>query len=121
MKNKGIHFLLSTACVLWLVVAGDALAQSARVAVAGDPSLANLIDATTVQLSTEPELTVLERADLDKLGQEQALQSVLSSNDFSSVRVLPADGLVLLRAVKQDGKVGIFARLVAVQPGVVLR
>jgi len=121
MKNKGIHFLLSTACVLWLVASGHALAQSARVAVAGDPSLASLIDATTAQLSTDPELTVLERADLDKLGQEQALQSVLGSNNFSTVRLLPADGLVLLRAVKQDGKIGVFTRLIAIQPGVVLR
>src|ERR1700683_2757084 len=122
MKNKGVHFLLSMTWVLWLLVSGNAGAQSAQVAVVGDPSLGTLIDVTTVELSKQPDLTVMERADLDKLGQEKALQSVLGSNDFSPVRLLPADGLVLLRAVKQpDGKLGVFARLVAVQPGVVLR
>src|SRR5271155_905543 len=111
MKNKGIYYFLSMPCVLWLVMSGNICAQSAQVAVAGDPSLGTLIDVTTAELSKQPELSVLERADLDKLGQEQALQSVLGSNDFSPIRLLPADGLVLLRAVTKDGKTGVFARL----------
>ncbi|HEY0257304.1 MAG TPA: hypothetical protein VGC39_07670 [Candidatus Methylacidiphilales bacterium] len=109
------------ACTWWLVILSPACAQSVRIAVAGDPSLANLIDVTTGELSNQPQLSVLDRADLDKLGQEQEIQSVLDSKDFSPVHLLPADGLVLLRAVTSDGKTGVFARLVAVQPGVILR
>jgi hypothetical protein len=119
--KQGIFPFLLIACVLWLVGSSHASAQSVRIAVSGDQSLANLIDVTASELSTQSELTVLDRADLDKLGQEQEIQSVLDSKDFSPVRLLPADGLVLLRAVTRDGKTGVFARLVAVQPGVVLR
>ena len=61
-------------------------------AVAGDSSLANLVDVTTGELSKQPELGVLDRADLDKLGQEQAIQAALDSKDFSSVHVLPTLG-----------------------------
>jgi hypothetical protein len=104
-----------------LIVSSSVCAQSVRVAVAGDPSLADLIDVTSGQLSQVTGLTVLDRSDLDRLGQEQQIQAVLSSQDFAAVRLVPADGLVLLRAVSQDGKKGVFARLVAVQPGVVLR
>ncbi len=50
------------------------------------------------------------------------MQSAISSNELPPVQFIPADGLVILRSVKQaDGKTGVFARLVAVQPGVVLR
>jgi hypothetical protein len=119
--KQGISPFLLIACALWLVGSSHASAQSVRIAVSGDPSLANLIDVTGSELSTQSELTVLDRADLDKLGQEQEIQSVLNSKDFSPVRLLPADGSVLLRAVTKDGKIGVFARLVAVQPGVILR
>ena len=95
--------------------------QDVRVAVLGDPSLANLVDVTTAALSGNLGFVVLERADLDKLGQEQALQSMVTAEDLSAASLVPAEGLVLLRAVNQDGKAGVFARLVAVQPGVVLR
>ncbi len=121
MKHNGIPRFWLLAFGLGLVIAVHASAQSVRVAVAGDPSLANLVDVTTGELSKQPELGVIDRADLDKLGQEEALQAALDSKDFSSVHVLPADGLVLLRAVAKEGKTGVFARLVAVQPGVVLR
>jgi hypothetical protein len=107
--------------MIWIATLSHVAAQSVRVAVSGDPSLANLVDVTTSELSTLPNLTVLDRADLDKLGQEQELQAVLDSRDYSPIRLLPADGLVLLRAVVQNGKTGVFARLVAVQPGIVLR
>jgi hypothetical protein len=119
--KQGISPFLLIACALWLVVSSHASAQSVRIAVSGDPSLANLIDVTASELSALSKLTVLDRTDLDKLGQEQEIQSVLDSKDFSPVRLLPADGLVLLRAVTKDGKTGVFARLVAVQPGVILR
>ncbi len=121
MKRPGIPSLVKIAAVLWLVIALDASAQSVRIAVAGDASLANLVDVTTAELSKNTDLNVLDRADLDKLGQEQEIESVLNSKDFSPVHLLPADGLVLLRAVTADGHTGVFARLVAVQPGVILR
>ncbi len=120
MMNRAILSLLM-AWLFCMAVSVHALGQSVRVAVAGDPSLANLVDVATGELSKQSDLSVLDRADLDKLGQEQEIQSVLNSKDFSPVRLLPADGLVLLRSVTNDGKTGVFARLVAVQPGVVLR
>jgi hypothetical protein len=106
---------------LWLAISLSVFAQSTRVAVIGDPALIDLVDVTISQLSSLPNLTVLERSDLDKLGREQSLEEAVTSNDVSSVRFLPADGLVILRAVTQAGKTGVFARLVAVQPGIVLR
>ncbi len=120
MKKQNA-LLWHLACMLWLMISAHTFAQPVRIAVAGDPSLANLIDVTTGELSKETNLTVLDRASLDKLGQEQQIQSVLDSKDFSPVHLLPADGLVLLRSVSKDGKPHVFARLVAVQPGVVLR
>jgi hypothetical protein len=105
--KQGIAPFLLIACAFWIAVSSHAFAQAVRVAVAGDSPLANLVDVTTAELSKQPELSVLDRADLDKLGQEQEIQSVLASKDFSSVRLLPADGLVLLRAVTEDGKTGV--------------
>jgi hypothetical protein len=73
-------------------------------------------------LSKSPDLNLLERSELARLGQEQALQSAIKSNDLPAVQFVSAHGLVILRAVKQlDGNFDLFARLVAVQPGVVLR
>ena len=121
MKTKAIRPFLHVVFMLWLAIFSLASAQTVRVAVGGDPTLANLVDVTTGELSNHPELTVLDRADLDKLGQEQEIESVLDTKDFSPVRLLPADGLILLRSSSKDGKSGVFARLVAVQPGVILR
>src|ERR1700734_247666 len=106
MNTKGIFFSLHIGFMFWIGISADVSAQNAQIAVAGDSSLANLVDVTTAELSQVPEISVLDRADLDKLGQEQALQAVLDSKDFSSIHRLPADGLVLLRAVTKDGKTG---------------
>lgn len=121
MNNNGTPLLRGMALLFWLAIPLPAAALSARIAVSGDPSLADLVDLTASALSAQPDLAVLDRADLDKLGQEQQIQAVLDSKDYSSIHLLPADGLVLLRAVSHDGKTGILARLVAVQPGVILR
>jgi hypothetical protein len=95
-------------------------AEPIKIAVAGDPSLANLVDAVTASLSTNNDLAVLERADLDKLGAEATLQAATTTGDLSTVSIIPADGLILLRSTGTSGA-GVFARLIAVQPGVVLR
>ena len=121
MKNRIIRSPSPLAFMLWFAISLHAPAQAVRVAVAGDSSLANLIDATTAELSKRPDINLLERTDLEKIGQEKEIQSVLEAKDFSPVRLLPADGLVLLRAVTMDGKTSVFSRLVAVQPGVILR
>lgn len=106
---------------LGMAVSIPVSAQSAKVAVVGDPALANLVDVTLSELSKQPDLSVLDRTDLDKLGHEQEIQAALGSQNLNGLQVLPADGLVLLHAATKDGKTGVFARLVAVQPGVVLR
>ena len=122
LKMNRSHLLICFTLALWLVVSVHARAQSARIAVMGDSSLSDLIDLTTAELSKSPDLTVLERADLAKLGQEQTLQTAINSNALPPIQFIPADGLIILRAVKQpDGKSGVFARLIAVQPGIVLR
>jgi len=72
--------------VLLLMPMGTVFAQPVRLAVISDPTLANLTDALTAELSKDASLTVLERADLNKLGQEAALQAVVNSNDFTAVR-----------------------------------
>jgi hypothetical protein len=114
-------FFVTLALIAWAGAGMQASADSARIAVVGDPSLADLVDVTSAQLAQEPDLIMLDRMDLDKLGQEQMLQATLSSQDFTAIRLVPADGLVLLRAISQNGQKGVFARLVAIQPGVVLR
>lgn len=121
MKRRGNSHKWTLLGVIWLMLSIHGMAQAVKIAVASDPSLANLVDVTTGELSKNADLSVLDRADLNKLGKEQALQSVLDSKDFSAVRLLPADGLVLLRAVTKNGKTSVFARLVAVQLGVILR
>jgi hypothetical protein len=118
MKQRPLLF----AALAWGIAAAcPAFADPARVAVSGDPALADLVDVTAIELAKDPALNVLDRADLDKLGQEQEIQAVTNSQDFSGLHLLPADGLVLFRTATQDGKKAVFARLVAVQPGIVLR
>jgi hypothetical protein len=102
-------FLAVVLAALGLFDLSEADAPQVRIAVAGDSSLANLVDVTSAALAENHDLVVLDRADLDKLGQEQALQSVMSGKDFSPIRLLPAEGLVLLRSTSLDGKGGIFA------------
>jgi hypothetical protein len=109
------------ALMVLLIPTRTLLGQSVRLAVIGDPTLGNLSDTVTVELSKDVTLTVLDRADLNKLSQEAALQTVVNSNDFTALQPLPADGLIVLRALQIDGKTNVLARLIAVQPGVVLR
>jgi hypothetical protein len=119
--TRAILRLCLTALAFVIFVESPLSAQAVRIAVSGDASLANLVDVTAGALSDVPNLVVLDRADLDKLGQEVQLQAALTSWNFAGLHVLPADGLILLRAAGSDGKTGVFARLVAVEPGVVLR
>jgi len=105
---------------LWMGAIGLNGDEPVRIAMASDPSLANLVDIVTADLSTNNNLAVLDRAALDKVGAEQALQKAVGTRDYTGLGILPADGLILLRSAG-GGESGVYARLVAVQPGVVLR
>ena len=66
--KEGISPVYLIALSLWIAFSTSTSAETARVAVAGAPSLANLVDVTSAELSKSPDLAVLDRADLDKLG-----------------------------------------------------
>lgn len=84
-----------------------------------EPDLARVADLLTVELSSKPQLQVLERAQLEKLYREQQLSA--GNRDFLKLgQVLGADGLVLLGKVGDGTNSFIGVRLVAVKPGVVL-
>lgn len=76
-------------------------------------------DLLTVALSAQPQIQILERAQMEKVYREQQLSA--GSRDFVKLgRVLGADGLLLLGQIR-DGTNGFLGvRLVAVKPGVML-
>ncbi len=90
--------------MVWLVIPIPLLAEPIRIAVVGDSSLDNIVDLTTAELSKSLDLNLVEGLGLAKLGQEQTLQSAINFNQLPPVQFVPADGLLILRAVKQAAR-----------------
>ena len=77
-------------------------------------------DLLTVALSKEPEITLLERAQIDQVLREQAL-SAASGRDYVKLgEILGADGLLIMEVIDREGRKLLSSRLVAVKPGVAL-
>jgi hypothetical protein len=96
-------------------------ADAPRVAIVAESSATAAADLLTVELSRQP-VTLLERAEIDRLLGEQRL----SVAGFTAGRLpqlgalLGADGLIFLGTEKVGGKDVLAARLVAVHPGVIV-
>lgn len=97
--------------------AAEAPVKLAIIAEAED--FARVADLLTVELSSQPRVQVLERAEFEKIYREQQLSAV-SRNYVKLGQVLGADGLLLLGKVAEGTNNFVGVRLVAVKPGVVL-
>ncbi len=88
--------------------------------VAEDKSLAPALDLLTAELSTNSQLALLERAQIDKVLAEQALSAATGRDALKLGQLLGADGVLALETNSVDGRALLSARLIAVKPGVVL-
>ena len=108
--------------VIWLSCAGLLpAAETVRLAlVAEDSSSLEPLDLLTAAFSTNSQLALLERAQIDKVLREQALASANGPDFLKLGQLLGADGLLLLESVKDGTNRFLASRLVAVNPGVVI-
>ena len=103
--------------VLVLLLAYNGMAGT-RVAVwPSDPSVASVADLLTTDLSGEPRVSLVERADIDLIVREQGLMAESKSQDLVRLgSLVGAQGVVFL---SRDGT-DVVAQLVAVEPGVIV-
>jgi hypothetical protein len=84
-----------------------------------EPSAMAAADLLTVELSQKDRLSLLERAQIEKVYREQGLSA--ANKDYLKLgQILGADGLLVLEPAKEGTNQFLGARLVAVKPGVVL-
>jgi TolB-like protein len=76
-------------------------------------------DLLTVEFSKNPQVTVLERNEIEKVYREQGLSA--ANRDYLKLgQVLGADGVLLVSAIVSTNGTGLRIRLIAVKPGVLL-
>jgi hypothetical protein len=114
---QGLMLLL---VFVWLITGGAQAAESpVKLAIIIEAAeFARVADLLTVELSAQPQVQVLERAQIEKLYREQQL-SVANGDYVKLGHLLGADGLLLLGKVAEGTNNFIGVRLVAVKPGVV--
>ena len=97
-----------------------ALGEKTRLAIIGGDATEPVRSLLTAEISHQPDMTVLERAELDKISSEVALQSqgFISAGQLRAGQLLHADALLLL--LPDPAHRVLHVRLVAVAPGVVL-
>ncbi len=111
--------------VAWWMLAPLLFAQSSNkpvsLALVMENSAASLAgDFLTTELSGQETFQLLERTEIDKIYREQAV-SVGNQNYLRLGQLLGADGLLLLKGVKEGDTEFLAVRLVAIKPGVVIR
>ncbi len=111
--------------VAWWMLAPLLFAQSSNkpvsLALVMENSAASLAgDLLTTELSGQETFQLLERTEIDKIYREQAV-SVGNQNYLRLGQLLGADGLLLLKGVKEGDTEFLAVRLVAIKPGVVIR
>jgi hypothetical protein len=116
--SKRLVFLLA----LGFVLSGNAPAQTqavrlALIAETADATAAS--DVLTARLSTNSQIQLLERNEIEKVYREQGL-SAMNGDYLKLGRILGADGLLILHLSKGGDSQRLMARLVAVKPGVTL-
>lgn len=107
---------------IFLITASEVgAAEPPKLAVmAESPEAKTLADVLTVQWSLKGGVTLLERADLEKVLSEQALTGGNQKDYVKLGQLLGADGLIILETAKSGTNSVLATRLVAVSPGVVL-
>ncbi len=108
--------------VLWFACAGLLpAAEPVRLAiVAEDTLLSQPLDLLTAEFSTNSQLALLERAQIDKVLSEQGLSAANGRDSLRLGQMLGADGLLLLETVSEGTNHFLASRLLAVKPGVVI-
>jgi hypothetical protein len=118
---KVLLFWLLHAAIQVAALAPAAAAEPPKLAIIAEaPELKNLADVLTVQWSLKGGVTLLERADLEKVLSEQTLTAGGQKNFIKLGQLLGADGLIILETAKAGTNSLLATRLVAVSPGVVL-
>jgi hypothetical protein len=127
LKSLSQYFraALAAGCALLLFARLTARAQPGgtpppvKLAILPESSVSVAGDMLTVEMSKETNVTLLERAQIEKIRSEQALATGTSSY-LELGRMLGADGMFVLEPVHQEGRDFLVARLIAVKPGVVV-
>jgi hypothetical protein len=106
--------------LLLVVGVTHAFGEKARLAIIGGDATEPVRSLLTAEIFHQPDMTVLERAELDKVASEVALQSqgFISADQLRAGQLLHADALLLL--IPDPARHLLMVRLVAVAPGVVL-
>lgn len=101
----------------------QAQAQPVRLAliVPTDPQVQAVADLLTAELSSSPRVALLERAEIERVQREQQLSAASVKDGLKLGQLLGAHGLLMLSTGKENDQSVLYARLVAVQPGVILR
>ena len=108
-------FWFISASLLW------SAEQKPRLGIVGGEDAAGLTDLLAVELSRSTDVILVERGEIQKVLRELSLSAERSASDYLKLgRLLKADGLLILEPVEIEGKKAVSARLVAVNPGVVL-
>ncbi len=95
--------------------------EPAKVAIIADGGLQNLSDLLSVELSKDAEICLLDRAALDKVFNEHKISlENYGGSPFELGKLVGADGLIIIKKFKFDGKELAVSRLVAVNSGVIL-
>lgn len=114
------RFLLALLCFAG-VAATSCSAPVRLVVVPADAESASAADLLTVVLSTNDQVVLVERVQLDKVLREQATAAGVDRDFIKLGELFGADGLLVLQTVETDDRPKIAAILVAVKPGVILR
>jgi hypothetical protein len=111
-----MRFLLGT--LLWMQLAIGALANPApaRIAVISDADNKDLAALITTELSSNQQVTLVERNDFAKIGDELKLQQLAGSDSVALGKLVRADGLLFLDKIPS----GIEVRFTAVGLGYAL-
>jgi len=106
--------------LLFLCGVTCAFGEKMRLAIIGGDATEPVRSLLTAEISHQPDLTVLERAELDKISSEVALQSqgFISAGQFRAGQLLHADALLML--LPDPAHRVLHVRLAAVAQGVVL-
>ncbi|MEW6303285.1 MAG: CsgG/HfaB family protein [Verrucomicrobiota bacterium] len=112
--------------VMWaftLAVSLQVSAQDIRIGILASDALAQPgADLLTAALTSTPGIAILERTELNKILQEQAVNAVGKQADLLQVgKLAGADGLIVMEPVTIETNQVLVVRLVAVGPGVTLR
>lgn len=118
MKRDSLILLVLLSVVTAFVV--GRLEGATRIGlVTKDESLADLADLITVRFSQTQDVVLLERAQLQRIWQEQTLQAGQRGEYRNLGKVLGADGILLMERYKEGTNSFLATRLLAVHSGAV--